>query len=369
MGNKITQLGFCFKLKRLIQKKNKRVKVGISVGDLNGIGIEVILKSLADNRILDWCTPIIYCNPSIISFYQKKLSLTNFNFSTIKTLEDVKPKQINVINCWENDLKLNPGEIDDTLGQFAYLSLKSATDDIKSGNIDALVTAPINKKTIQSDAFNFAGHTEYLQSEDDSEQVLMLMVSDLCRIGVVTGHIPIKEVSAQLKDDLILQKITLLNKSLKNDFGIRAPKIAVLGLNPHAGDDGLIGDEDKNVILPAIKQAKSINILAFGPFPADGFFASANYLNFDGILAMYHDQGLIPAKSFSLGSGINYTAGLSFVRTSPDHGTAYEIAGKSKANESSFRNAIYKACDIVRQRNLQAELESNPLPIQKVKNS
>jgi len=342
-------------------KKSSKVKIGFSVGDLNGIGMEIILKTLEDNRICELCTPIIYGSRRLTNYYAKAFNLKNLNINYIDSLDKVKSSKVNVLNVWEEEVNINAGEADPTSGSYAYKSLKALADDVKAGNVDAMVTAPINKKVIQSADFGFPGHTEFLQKIDEAEDVLMLMLSEEARIGVVTGHIPLKEVANQLNTDLILKKITLLNKSLKEDFGIRKPKIAVMGLNPHAGDNGLLGKEEIEIIEPAIKQAKSIEILAFGPYPADGFFGSSKHKDFDGVIAMYHDQGLIPAKQFSFGEGVNFTAGLSIVRTSPDHGTAFEIAGEGTADEGSLRNALYKAIDIVKQRKLNEELKAGAL--------
>lgn len=342
-------------------KKSSKVKIGFSVGDLNGIGMEIILKTLEDNRICELCTPIIYGSRRLTNYYAKAFNLKNLNINYIDSLDNVKSSKVNVLNVWEEEVNINAGEADPTSGSYAYKSLKTLADDVKAGNVDAMVTAPINKKVIQSADFDFPGHTEFLQKIDGAEDVLMLMLSEEARIGVVTGHIPLKDVANQLNTDLILKKITLLNKSLKEDFGIRKPKIAVMGLNPHAGDNGLLGKEEIEIIEPAIKQAKSIEILAFGPYPADGFFGSSKHKDFDGVIAMYHDQGLIPAKQFSFGEGVNFTAGLSIVRTSPDHGTAFEIAGEGTADEGSLRNAMYKAIDIVKQRKLNEELKADAL--------
>lgn len=342
------------------QKKSK-LKVGISVGDLNGIGLEIILKTLSDNRINELCTPIIFGSKHSILQGLKQYHITGLNFESISKLDNIKGQKTHVFNCWSNEVMIEAGKVDKLKGEYAALSLESAAQALKSKEIDALVTAPINKDTIQSADFNFPGHTEYLQSIDEADESLMLMVSDQARIGVVTGHIPISEVSKSISSELILKKLTLLNRSLKEDFLIEKPKIAVMGLNPHAGDNGLLGKEEIEIIEPAIQQAKSIGILPFGPYAADGFFGSGNYQEFDGILAMYHDQGLIPAKSFAFGSGTNFTAGLSFVRTSPDHGTAYDLAGKNMANETSFRQALYRAIEIAENRQKKKAWEENKL--------
>lgn len=348
-------------------RKSNRVKIGVSLGDLNGIGPEVILKTLEDNRINDLCIPIIYGSKKLINYYIKSLGIQNFNYDVIGDATKAKSKHTSIINVWNEEVKINEGTEEKTAGKYAALSLQAATSDLKEGKIDALVTAPINKNSIQSEEFNFPGHTEYLQSLDKAEESLMLMISDYAKIGVVTGHIPLQEIAQKISAEAILKKTSILNKSLKEDFQIRKPKIAILGLNPHAGDNGLLGKEEQEIIEPAINQAKSIGILAFGPFAADGFFGSDNYKNFDGIIAMYHDQGLIPAKSLSFGRGINFTAGLSFIRTSPDHGTAFSIAGQGIANEGSFRNALYQAIQIAKNRALKVELESDVLQINKTR--
>lgn len=346
------------------EAKNK-IKIGISVGDLNGIGVEVIMKALSDSRMLEICTPVIYASQSVFSHYRKLLDMPNFTFQVIKAASEAKAKKINLLNLWEEDIKIEAGKVDPTLGRYAFSSLDSAVKDLKEKNIDALVTAPINKKTIQSEDFNFPGHTEYLQHMAAAEDSLMFMISETAKIGLVCGHIPLKDVSKQLSTEAIFKRITLMNRSLKEDFAVQKPKIALMGLNPHTGDDGLMGSEEKEVIIPAIQQAKNIGILAFGPYAADGFFGSGQYVHFDGILGMYHDQALIPAKLLSFGNGVNFTAGLSFVRTSPDHGTAYDLAGKNQADENSFRKAIYSAIDIFNNRLNYNELKKDPLSISK----
>jgi 4-hydroxythreonine-4-phosphate dehydrogenase len=346
-------------------KKSNRLKIGISIGDLNGIGLEVILKTLEDNRINELCTPIIYGSKNVLNYSIKKNNIQNFKFDVIESASLAKSKNVSLVELWNEIVKINPGQEEKASGKYASISLISAAKDLKEGIIDGLVTAPINKNSIQSEEFSFPGHTEFLQNLDQAEESLMLMISEHAKIGVVTGHIPVKDIAESITSEAILKKIKLLNESLKDDFQVRKPKIAILGLNPHAGDNGLLGKEEIEVIEPAINQAKSIDILAFGPFPADGFFGSDNYKNFDGIIAMYHDQGLIPAKSLSFGGGINFTAGLSFVRTSPDHGTAYSIAGQEIANEGSFRNALYTAIKIAKNRQLNAELQQDPLQVNK----
>lgn len=343
-------------------------KVGISLGDINGIGIEVILKSLMDSRIYELCTVIIYGSNKTINYHRKALNISNLTFHRAISAKEANTKTGNIISAWSEEVNMNIGEATAEGGQYALKSLEAATADLVAGEIDVLVTAPINKDNIQSEEFNFPGHTEYLMAKDGAEDSLMFMVSDVARIGVVTGHIPLKEVAAKITTESILKKITLMNKSLMEDFGIVKPKLAVMGLNPHAGDNGLLGDEEEKIITPAITQAKNRGILAFGPFPADGFFGAGAFKNFDGILAMYHDQGLIPAKTLSFGGGINFTAGLKIIRTSPDHGTGYDIAGQDKADESSFRNAIYKAIEIHKNRARYEEMTADPLQISKGRN-
>ncbi len=339
----------------------KKIKAGITIGDVNGIGIEVIMKAFADERMMDICTPVVYGSSKIASYHRKALRMNDLTFNIIRNTGAANPKRLNIINCWEEEVNIELGKPTKIAGKYALKSLESAVKALLDKNIDVLITAPINKHTIQSDDFSFPGHTEYLAEKTGSETPLMLMVSEQLRVGVVTGHIPLGEVAYKLSSEKVLQKIITLNKSLINDFGIRKPKIAVLGLNPHAGDNGLIGNEEKEMIIPAIEQANDAHILAIGPYPADGLFGSSNYTNFDGILAMYHDQGLVPFKTLSFGSGVNYTAGLPVVRTSPDHGTGYDITGKNKASESSFIRAVYLACDVYRTRTGYKALTANPL--------
>ena len=344
-------------------------KIGISIGDINGIGLEIIIKTLAEARIYDYCTPIVYGHTKLASFYRRTTGVNELNFTVIDNPSETQGKDHKkpfMINCWENDVKIEPGIVSAEAGKYSFISLERATNDLLSGALDALVTAPINKDNIQSEEFNFPGHTEYLQSRDGAGESLMFLVSETLRVGVVTGHIPISKVAESITTDKILAKLKLMNASLKNDFWIRKPKIAVLGLNPHASDNGLIGDEEQNIIAPALEQARENDIMAFGPYAADGFFANGTYLQFDAVLAMYHDQGLIPFKQIAFESGVNFTAGLNFVRTSPDHGTAYDIAGKNLASEVSFREAIFTALHIVKNRKENLELHENPLKFSKL---
>ncbi|REE01019.1 4-hydroxythreonine-4-phosphate dehydrogenase PdxA [Marinoscillum furvescens] len=324
--------------------------IGISIGDINGIGPEVVIKALTDNRILRHLTPVIYADGRVISYYRKELDLKNFNYNQTKTIDKIHHRKVNVLNLNEQHIEVTPGQPNKTGGEYAVLSLKRALEDLKAGHLNALVTAPLSKDLAQTEEFNFPGHTEYLTKEDGASDSLMFMVSEEVRIGVVTGHIPLKDVATKLNKDLVRDKLQLMIKSLKKDFGIKKPRVGVLGLNPHAGENGLLGSEEELIIEPVIKEFKEKGNLVFGPFPADGFFGSPQYRSFDGILAMYHDQGLIPFKSIAFGNGVNFTAGLSFIRTSPDHGTAFPLAGKGQASESSMRQAIYMAADIVRAR-------------------
>ncbi|WP_028297982.1 4-hydroxythreonine-4-phosphate dehydrogenase PdxA [Olivibacter sitiensis] len=345
---------------------SEKLKIGISIGDINGIGLEIIIKSLADNRILDFFTPIVYGNTKAASFHRKTLGINDFSFQVINTPSQANDKRPNMINCWQEEVKIDLGVANEIGGKYALISLERAMEDLLAGEIDALVTAPINKHGIQSDRFSFPGHTEYIQSKCGASNSLMFMISDEIKIGVVTGHIPVKDVSSSITIDSIVEKLKLMDSSLKQDFWIQKPKIAVLGLNPHAGDNGLIGTEEQDIIIPAIEKANEQGIFTFGPYAADGLFAGDHYAKFDAILAMYHDQGLIPFKQIAFHSGVNFTAGLPVVRTSPDHGTGFDIAGQNKAIETSFVEAIFSAIHIVKRRKEQEELLMNPLKIRKL---
>jgi 4-hydroxythreonine-4-phosphate dehydrogenase len=344
----------------------EKLKIGISIGDVNGIGLEIIIKTLADSRIYDYCTPIVYGHTKVASFYRRAVEVNELNFNVIDHPSHAQNKRANMINCWSEDVKIEPGIANKEAGKYAFMSLERAVNDLLTGDIDALVTAPINKDTIQSEDFNFPGHTEYLQMRANSPDSLMFLVSDTLRVGVVTGHIPVAKIAESITTDKILSKLRLMDASLRNDFWLRKPKIAVLGLNPHAGDNGLIGNEEETIIKPAIDEARANDILAMGPYAADGFFANGTYLQFDAVLAMYHDQGLIPFKQIAFEQGVNFTAGLSFVRTSPDHGTAFDIAGKNQASEISFREALFAAIHIVKHRRETAVLNENPLAFTKL---
>ncbi len=339
----------------------KIIKAGITQGDINGIGYEVIIKTLSDKRITEICTPIVYGSPKLSAYHRKSLNIENFSLNIIKTPESANPKRPNVINCVSDNTRIELGKSTKESGEAAFASLEAATDDLIEGKIDVLVTAPINKNSIQSDKFNFPGHTEYLQKKSNSEDVLMLMLGEQMRIGTVTGHIPLKDVANVITEELILKKLRILNETLLKDFLIRKGKIAVLGLNPHAGDGGVIGEEEKNIIIPAVDKARDEGIMAVGPYAADGFFGAQSYKKFDAVLAMFHDQGLAPFKAIEFDNSVNFTAGLPIIRTSPGHGTAFEIAGKGLASPDSFRNALFTAVEIYKNRKLYEEMSKNPL--------
>ena len=338
--------------------------IAISSGDINGIGYEIMLKGLADPHILEICTPIIYGNQHIAREHLKHLDaeLHNMQFCVIQSPKEAKPDKLNIINVYPDETPLRIGESTPDAGKASYLALSRACQDLKAGLVNALVTAPINKENIQSDKFRFSGHTEYpTQQFGNGKESLMMMVSDQMKVALVCNHVPIAKVSSFITVDRIVSKLQTLADALENDFMLRKPRIAVLALNPHAGDNGLIGTEEQEVIRPAVKQAYDKGIMAFGPYSADGFFGSGKYAHFDAILAMYHDQGLIPFKSLDM-NGVNYTAGLNIIRTSPDHGTAYDLAGKNVASPESFLHALYMAIDLLKTRKLSAELRTNPLP-------
>ncbi len=336
--------------------------VGISIGDYNGIGPEVILKALESNQLSRQCTPVIYGSLRVLNKYRQMLNMKDWNLQAIQKVEQANPKSTNVITCWnDQQTELEPGKITPAAGKAAFAALKRATDDLKAGRIDALVTAPINKDTMQSEDFKFPGHTEYLAQAFDVKEALMFMVAGDFRVGVLTGHIPLDQVRAQLTPEKLSAKISQILHSLRSDFGIVKPRLAVLGLNPHAGENGLLGTEELDIISPVLLKFREKGELVIGPFPADGFFAASTYRHYDAVLAMYHDQGLIPFKTIAFNSGVNFTAGLSAVRTSPDHGTAYDIAGKNSAEPGSMLEAIYLACDVARYRLDTAEIVKNAL--------
>jgi 4-hydroxythreonine-4-phosphate dehydrogenase len=336
--------------------------IGITTGDVNSISVEVIIKTLADSRINDYCVPVVYGSPKVMSYWKKQLGFGEFNLHIAKSFDQIHLKKSNILVCWEEEIEIKPGEITEQAGKYAFKSLEMATRDAKDGKIDALVTGPLNKQNVNSASLPFTGHTEYLAQQAGTQDFIMMLLSTDIKVGLVTGHVPVSEIASKINKELILKKLRTMQKSLQKDFSITKPKIALLGLNPHAGDNGLLGKEDKEIIAEAVKQAQAENIVAYGPYSADGFFGSRQFHQFDAVLAMYHDQGLIPFKYLAFDDGVNYTAGLPFVRTSPDHGTAYAIAGKNQASETSFRNALYTAIDIVRTRNENIELKANPLP-------
>ena len=340
-------------------KKTELIKVGISVGDMNGIGSEIILKTFEDSRMLEFCTPVIFASIKSMSFFKKHFD-SQINFHGINEINQVVEGKVNVLNVWKENPNIEFGKEDLEIGQFAVKSLEKATEALKNDDIDVLVTAPINKMTIQSDTFKFPGHTNYLAKELGGTS-LMFMVTDELKVGLLTDHVPVKDVSNQITPKLITEKIDLVYNSLIQDFGIERPRIAILGINPHAGDNGVIGVEDDQVMRPTLEKIREKGKLVYGPYSADSFFGSKNYKNFDAILASYHDQGLIPFKTITFGHGVNYTAGLNKVRTSPDHGTAFEISGKGEADESSFKEAVFMAIKIFNNRNEYNELTKNPL--------
>jgi len=341
--------------------ERKLIIAGISQGDINGIGYEVIIKTLMEPLINELCIPVVYGSPKVAAYHRKALNINNFSFNNIRVAEEAHSKKANMINCLDDNVRVELGKSTPHGGEAALKALDRVIEDLKAGKVDVLVTAPIDKHNIQSEQFSFPGHTEYLKSKFGAEEALMFMIGECLKIGIVTGHVPLSKVPEMITRDSVLKKIRLMNQSLQYDFGIRKPKIAVLGLNPHAGDNSLLGKEDAESITPAVQKAQQDGILAFGPFPADGFFGAGSFKSFDSILAMYHDQGLAPFKALSFDTGVNFTAGLPIVRTSPVHGTAFSIAGLGEASENSFRQALYLACDIYRNRQMYNEIAKNPL--------
>lgn len=338
-----------------------KIKIGITQGDINGVGYEVILKAFADSTMLELCTPIIYGSPKVAAYHRKAFELPT-NFSIVNTAAEAQDGKLSIVNCSNDEVKVEFGKADAESGKAALSALEKAVEEYKQGLIDVIVTAPINKHTIQSEGFSFPGHTEYIEEKlGESQKALMILMKGDLRVALVTGHLPVSRIASSLTKELITEKITIFHESLKQDFAIGAPRIAVLSLNPHAGDSGLLGKEEEEIIIPAIKEMVEKGIQCFGPYPADGFMGSENYTRFDGILAMYHDQGLAPFKALAMDDGVNYTAGLPVVRTSPAHGTAYDIAGKGIAKEDSFRQAIYVAIDVYRNRCRDSYARRNPL--------
>ena len=341
--------------------EGRQVIVGITHGDINGVGYEVILKAFSDPTMLELCTPIIYGSPKVAAYHRKAMDIQT-TFSIVNSRADIQDGRVNILNCTEDELKVELTKPTAEAGKAALSALEKALQDYREGVFDVLVTAPINKHTIQSDTFHFPGHTEYIEERvGKGEKALMILLKDDFRVALVTGHIPVSEISRTLTKELIMEKMAIFHRSLKQDFGIDSPRIAVLSLNPHAGDEGLIGTEEQIVIIPAMQEMMAKGVLCFGPYPADGFMGSGNYAHFDGILAMYHDQGLAPFKALAMDEGVNFTAGLPIVRTSPAHGTAYDIAGQGIASEDSFRQAIYVALDVFRNRQIEREINARPL--------
>ena len=342
--------------------EQNKIKVAITQGDVNGIGYEVILKVFDDPTMLELCTPIVYGSPKVMTYHRKALNMES-SFTIINSAAEAVHGKVNVVNCNEDEIKVDLGKPSRESGKAAFEALEKAMAEYKEGLYDVLVTAPIHKEMIQSEGFTFPGHTEYLEQSvgEEGDKALMILASERLRVALVTGHVPVAKVATELNKELIEEKMQLFNDSLKSDFGIGAPRIAVLALNPHAGDGGVIGNEEETIITPAIKAMREQGLLCYGPYPADGFFGNGTFSHFDGVLAMYHDQGLTPFKVLSMDEGVNFTAGLPLVRTSPDHGTAFDIAGKGEASENSFRQAIYMAIDVYRNRKSDLEARRNPL--------
>ena len=349
-----------------MNETSQPTRVGISCGDLNGVGIEVVLKCFEDARMLADITPVLYCSAKVVSHHRKALKLDEVQFHRVNDARDALPKKLNLVNLWEEDVEIELGKPSGTLAGYSIKSLEAAAQDLASGKVDVLITAPIDKNSMKQAGFAYPGHTEFLQhmAGGDSE-VLMLLVSDGLRVGCVTGHIPLNEVATAVTTERIMAKARIMHQSLLRDMGVLEPRIAVLGLNPHAGDGGALGSEDKERIAPAVRKLNDEGIVAMGPYAADGFFGSGGYKHFDGVLAMYHDQGLAPFKALSFGHGVNFTAGLPIVRTSPDHGTGLDIAGKGVADEGSFRAAVWLAADIRAQRERYKLIAADPLQPQK----
>ncbi len=335
-----------------------RPKIGISIGDVNGIGIEVVLKTFSDERMLNICTPIVYGSSKAMSYHKNALNLDDVQYNVISGPEKARSRALNVLNCWTDEVKITIGNPDKATGAFALKALEAVNYDVSQGKIDAIITAPINKKHLSTKEHPFTGQTEFFTKRQSADESLMFLLSENLKVGLVTNHVPVKNIVQNISVDGILSKLRIMNNSLKKDFLIPVPRIAVLAVNPHAGDEGIIGNEDAEIVMPAVKKAKDDKIMVFGPYAADGFFGSGAYRSFDGILGMYHDQGLIPFKALTFGHGVNYTAGLPIVRTSPDHGTAYDIAGKGIASEESFRQAVYTAVDILQSRERYTDMNA-----------
>lgn len=345
---------------------NKPPVIGISQGDINGIGLEVIMKTFSEPAMLEICTPVLYSSTKTVAYHKKALQMEHFNFNAITSSDGITPRKLNLANIYSEDITIELGKLTETGGLYAVKSFQAACESLSKGKIDALVTAPIHKHNTYSEGFPYAGHTGYLDERFGKGESLMMLVSGDLKVALCTGHLPVASIAEAITTEKVLKKLRSLANSLKQDFSINKPKIAVLGLNPHAGDSGTIGEEEEKIIIPALKSARQEGMLAYGPFPADGFFGTMAFKKFDAVLAMYHDQGLIPFKYIAFDTGVNYTAGLPVIRTSPDHGTAFDIAGKGIANEESFRNAVYLACDLVRTRKNYKQATANPLKVSTV---
>lgn len=337
------------------------IKIGISIGDLNGIGVEIILKSFSDKRMFKQCTPIVYGASEVVEAHAKALNIEGVKLKSISKAEDAEVGILNVLECWTDKVNISLGKEDKSLGKYAFKALEAVANDAIAKKIDAIVTAPVSKELISTAEQKFVGQTEFFTQKTSASESLMLMASETLKVGLVTNHLPVSDIAKSISINGIIRKLLTLNKGLKKDYGLEKPKIAVLALNPHAGDGGVIGNEENDILIPAIKEAKNEKVMAVGPFPADAFFGTGNYKNYDAVLAMFHDQGLIPFKAISFGSGTNVTLGLPIIRTSPDHGPAFDIAGKGKADESSFRTAVYIAMDIANNRKTYTEIHANPL--------
>lgn len=335
--------------------------IGITCGDINGIGTELFIRTFSDNRMAEFCVPVFFGSGKLVNFYKKAFPNINLNWQNIKDFSRVNPKQLNIYNCWDEEITITPGQLNETGAKYATVALRTAVEALSKNEIHGLVTSPIHKKNVQAVDFNYTGHTPFLKEVFKVSEAVMVLFSGDFRVALLSEHIPVNEIASQITRENIIRKLTIMNESLKQDFGIEKPKIAVLGLNPHAGDDGLVGKEEELIIRPALKEAKQNNLLVMGPYSADGFFGKLHHEKFDAVLAMYHDQGLIPFKALASGSGVNFTAGLPVVRTSPDHGTAFDIAGKGIADESSFRTAVFECINIINRRKDYAEARKDPL--------
>jgi 4-hydroxythreonine-4-phosphate dehydrogenase len=340
---------------------NEKPIIGITTGDLNGIGIELIIKTFSDTRMLDLCVPVVFASNKVINYYRRIVADIPFNFTSTKDLTKVNNKQVNIFNCWEEEVPVQPGALTDVGGKYAIRSLMVATQCLKDGQLDAIVTAPIHKANTSLPDFPYTGHTPFFKDKFGAKDVLMLLYHNALRVGLATEHVPVSKIAQLITKELLQSKITILRDTLIKDFGIDKPKIAVLGLNPHAGDNGQIGSEEQTVIKPQVDLLRQAGMLVFGPYSADSFFAHGSFTQFDATLAMYHDQGLVAFKTLAEGKGVNYTAGLPVIRTSPDHGTAFDIAGKNEADPDSFREAVYQAIDLLKQRQIYLSNNANPL--------